>query len=153
MPELAKPKIDLPDKPQTLDAQDQSPIILNIGDNVTGLTNTKIVVRCHASGVPTPTITWTKDGRKISNDSGDRPTVRYDGSLLIVYSEEVDSGEYTCTAVSIAGEDAISSTVRIVGKLFYHKRKIFSLNGSLPKMSFCIPAFHQCNRRCCELES
>ena len=106
--------IKIPDQPKTIESIDQSPITMTTGDNVTALTNTSVTIQCHASGVPPPTVTWTKDGQKIT--SGDRYTVQEDGSLLIRESEKSHTARYTCTAESAAGEDSASSTVQIVGK-------------------------------------
>ena len=110
-----KPDINIPDKPKTIEAQDRSPITLTIGDNVTALTNTSITIQCPTSGVPTPTVTWTKDGQEIP--SGGRYTVQDDGSLVISEADEEDSARYTCTAESVAGKDSVSSTIKIVGTL------------------------------------
>ena len=44
---------------------DGSPVTINIGDNVTAASNTTITIKCTATGVPTPSVTWTKDGVKI----------------------------------------------------------------------------------------
>ena len=87
---------------------------MNIGDNVTALTNTRITIQCPTSGVPKPTVIWTKDGQEIL--SGGRYTFQDDGSLLINEANGEDNAQYTCTADSVAGEDNASSTVKIVGK-------------------------------------
>ena len=97
-----------------IEAQDRSAITITIGDNVTALTNTSITIQCPTSGVPTPTVTWTKDGQEIL--SGGRYTLQDDGSLLISDAEEADNARYTCTADSVAGKDSVSSTVKFVGK-------------------------------------
>jgi len=97
-----------------IEAHDRSPITLSIGDDVKALTNTSITVQCPTSGVPTPTITWKKDGERVANDS--RYTIQDDGSLLISDAVEEDSARYTCIAESIIGEDSASSEVQIVGK-------------------------------------
>ena len=102
------------DEPKTIEVQDRSPIILTIGDNVTALTNTNITIQCPTSGVPTPTVTWTKDGQEIT--SGGRYTVQDDGSLLISEADEDDNAGYTCSADSVAGKDSASSTVKVAGK-------------------------------------
>ena len=109
-----KPVVKSSAKPQAIDAKDQSPITLTIGDNVTALTNTSITIQCPTSGVPTPTVTWTKDGQEII--SGARYKVHEDGSLLISAAAEEDNARYTCTADSVAGEDSASSTAKIVGE-------------------------------------
>ena len=110
----SKPKVKIPEKSRTIEAQDQSPITLIIADNVTALVNTSITIQCPNRGVPTPTVTWTKDGEQIANDR--RYTIQDDGSLLISEVVEDDSARYTCTADNIAGKDSASSTVQIVGK-------------------------------------
>ena len=109
-----KPVVQIAEQPKTIKAQDRSPITLVIGDNVTALTNTSITIQCPTSGVPTPTVTWIKDGEQIT--SGGRYTVQDDGSLLINEADEQDSDRYTCTAGSVAGKGSASSTVDIVGK-------------------------------------
>ena len=105
-----------PDNPKSIEAQDRSPMTLTIGDNVTALTNMSITIQCPTSGLPTPTVTWTKDGQEIP--SGGRYKVQDDGSLVISEADEDDKGQYTCTADSVAGKDSKSTTVRIVGRLW-----------------------------------
>ena len=97
-----------------IEAQDRSPISLSIGDDVTALTNTNITIQCPASGVPTPTVTWTKDGDQVPGDG--RYAVQDDDSLLISEAVEEDSARYTCIADSVIGKDSASSKVQIVGK-------------------------------------
>ena len=112
----SKPMVKTPDESTTIEAQDLSPITLTIGDNVTALTNTSITIQCPTSGVPTPTVTWTKDGQNIP--SGGRYTVQDDGSLVIREADEEDNARYTCTADSVAGKDSASSMVQVVGRKF-----------------------------------
>ena len=112
------PNINITDKPTTIEAKDRSPITLTIGDNVTALTNTKIIIQCPTNGVPTPSVTWTKDGEDLP--SGGRYTVQDDGSLLINAADIQDSARYTCTADSVAGKDSASTMVQIVGELMKH---------------------------------
>ena len=113
--EPSKPAINISGTPRTVEAKDRSPITLIIGENVTALTNTSITIQCPTSGVPTPTVTWTRDGEQITNDG--RYTVQDDGSLLISEAGEEDSSRYTCTAVSVAGKGNASSTINIVGEV------------------------------------
>jgi len=89
---------------------------MTIGDNVTALANTSITIQCPTSGVPTPTVTWTKDGEEITNDG--RFTVQNDGSLLISEADVEDSARYTCTAGNVAGKTSASSMVKIAGTYF-----------------------------------
>ena len=101
-------------EPITIEAQDRTPITLTIGDNVTALTNTSITIQCPTSGVPTPSVMWTKDGQDIF--SGGRYTVQDDNSLLINGADIEDAARYTCNADSVTGTDSVSSTVQVVGK-------------------------------------
>ena len=111
----SKPVISVSDTPKAIEAQDRSPITLTVGDNVTALTNTSVTIQCHASGIPKPAVTWTKDDQIIS--TGDRYTVPNDGSLLIDGASGDDKAQYKCTAINVAGKDSVSSSVYIVGKL------------------------------------
>ena len=111
----SQPKIRTPTTPKTIETQDRKPITIVIGDNVTALTNTNITIQCHASGVPAPTVTWSKDG-KVVNSKGSY-TVKDDGLLVINGATHEDSTRYTCTVDNAAGTDSASSTVRIVGKI------------------------------------
>ena len=63
---------------------------------------------CVATGHPSPTVTWTKDGR----------TVGVTGNATIVKSTRGDAGDYTCTATNGVGESrTITVTVVITCKL------------------------------------
>ena len=114
MTELSKPVIAIPGEPRAVEVKDQRPVIINIGYNLTALTNTSITIQCHASGVPKPNITWAKDGQKLSGSG--RYTVQDDGSLLINKSDKQEAARYICTANNVAGEDSTVSTVQIIGK-------------------------------------
>lgn len=110
----SKPKIKIPDEPTTAESQDRNPLMIIIGDNVTALTNTNITIQCNASGVPTPTVTWTKDSYSISG--GERYKIQGDGSLLITKTSKKYIARYNCIAESVAGKDSASSTLQIIGK-------------------------------------
>lgn len=81
---------------------------------MTAVINTSVTIRCNASGVPIPTVTWTKDGKKIVKE--DRYSIQDDSSLLIKDSKKEDTARYTCTVESVAGKESASSTVQIIGK-------------------------------------
>ena len=79
---------------------------------MTALTNTSITIQCPTSGVPKPTVTWTKDGQDLPS----RYIVQDDSSLLIIGADKVDNARYTCTAESLVGKDVASSILVVVGK-------------------------------------
>lgn len=63
-------------------------------------------MECFASGDPSPQVLWYKNGVRIAADS----RVFFDsyGYLAITQVKVVDSGEYLCRAVNVAGTDSHS---------------------------------------------
>ncbi|CAB1319698.1 unnamed protein product, partial [Coregonus sp. 'balchen'] len=73
--------------------------------------NTALELECTAEGVPTPTLSWLKDGRPLQGDS---EIVQEDGHFLRITKVKVeDAGLYTCLASSAAGEDGTNHWVRV----------------------------------------
>lgn len=62
---------------------------------------------CVVRGVPEPTISWTKDGK--------RYPVTADGSLALRNVELEDDGTYTCTATNTAGRDKVGVQLLVQG--------------------------------------
>ena len=107
-----KPQIEIPDPAKNIPVGDGSPVTTTVGNNVTILTNTTITIMCPHSGVPTPTVTWGRDGRDLADEEGYE--FRSDASLVI--KGAVTGGVYTCSVKSVAGTDRASSRVTVVGK-------------------------------------
>ncbi|XP_078498867.1 hemicentin-1 [Lissotriton helveticus] len=61
-----------------------------------------VTLPCKASGVPKPSILWSKRGELIA-PSNAKFSAGSDGSLFIVAPEGDESGEYICTATNAAG--------------------------------------------------
>ena len=118
--EPVKPVIDVPKPGQDIPVGNGSPVTMNIGDNVTAASNTTITIRCPVSGVPTPSVVWTKDGDEIS--PGDNIVLTSENSLVIKQAEADDSAKYTCDVQGLTGSDSASSTIQIVGQYFYGVR-------------------------------
>ncbi|XP_008585904.1 PREDICTED: hemicentin-2-like, partial [Galeopterus variegatus] len=57
---------------------------------------------CVASGVPTPTITWTKETNALTS-RGPHYNVSKDGTLVITQPSTQDAGAYVCTATNAVG--------------------------------------------------
>ena len=104
--------IEVPEIGQEIPVGDGRPVAMNVGDNVTAASNTTITIRCPVSGVPTPAVTWAKNGVHIIED--DTFFSEDDNSLIIKRTEVEDSAKYTCTAESEFGKDEAFSTVRII---------------------------------------
>ena len=91
---------------------DGSPVKMNIGDNVTAATNTTITIRCPVTGVPTPSVFWTKDGFPISKSGN---LITSGNALVIERADAGDSAKYTCISLNSIGVDSVSSRVQIIG--------------------------------------
>lgn len=62
---------------------------------------------CMVTGVPQPTLAWTKDGKTFSASA--------DGSLVLRDVGLDDEGTYTCTATNTAGRDEARVQVLVQG--------------------------------------
>lgn len=70
---------------------------------------------CLANGIPTPTISWLKDGQTLSSNFH----VTFENQkmgLRILNTEVNDTGRYTCIASNEAGEDNKHFTLKVLGK-------------------------------------
>ena len=106
--------IEVPESGQDIPVGDGSLVTMNIGDNVTAASNTTITIRCPVSGVPTPSVIWTKDGKEIVE--GEKHSVTNGYMLVIKGAEPKDGAEYSCTVKSEFGKESLSSIVRIKGQ-------------------------------------
>ncbi|XP_066048296.1 hemicentin-1 [Chamaea fasciata] len=66
--------------------------------------NTSALLECAAEGVPTPRITWRKDGAVLTGNNS-RYWVLEDGSLHIPWAQVADTGRYVCMATNAAGSE------------------------------------------------
>ena len=67
------------------------------GDNAT--------LQCTATGIPLPSIIWTKDNRQLLNEST---------ALVVPNIELKDAGTYVCKAKNLGGTASYSVQVRVV---------------------------------------
>ena len=76
-----------------------------------------IVLTCLVSGIPTPDITWLKDGTVLSTNDGviTSPISSNESQLLILEATMDDAGGYTCSASSIGGTAAMTRFVKMEG--------------------------------------
>ena len=71
----------------------------------------KVVLRCNASGVPTPSITWERVGSDLPSDALDR-----NGNLTIPSVGARDAGTYACKAANSEGVDVANVQLEVIGK-------------------------------------
>ncbi|KAG9263533.1 hypothetical protein AMEX_G23580 [Astyanax mexicanus] len=79
------------------------PVIRQGPENQTVAVDGTVLLNCVATGTPTPTLLWRKDGMLVSTHDS-RITQLDSGALQIRYAKLVDTGVYTCVATSPSGE-------------------------------------------------
>ncbi|XP_028269954.1 hemicentin-1 isoform X2 [Parambassis ranga] len=85
--------------PTILDFDNPSEVNAPVGEELT--------LECRANGIPTPHLSWLKDGVTINGSDSRHIAVTPDGSTLtLLRLSPEDSGTYTCLAVSSAGQES-----------------------------------------------
>ncbi|XP_055020737.1 hemicentin-1 [Boleophthalmus pectinirostris] len=88
------------------------PVIQNHPVDMDVILNNPVTLPCKATGSPTPTITWQKEGINIPTRGGVY-TVLPNGSLQISKSSVLDSGTYICVAQNTAGTALGKTKLRV----------------------------------------
>jgi len=64
---------------------------------VVGREGSGVDMRCEATGVPAPSVTWLKDGRQLGVAESPRVTTAHDARRLVIsHLVRADAGVYTC---------------------------------------------------------
>lgn len=86
-----------------------SNVQVNVGDTA--------VIKCHVTGVPTPTVQWLVNGQLIDR-TDQRYDITRDGRTLKINNAQVtDSGRYTCVAKNAAGIAERDFNLDVLGRL------------------------------------
>ncbi|XP_010851375.1 PREDICTED: hemicentin-1 isoform X2 [Bison bison bison] len=82
-----------------------------------------VTLPCKASGIPKPSIAWSKKGELISSSNA-KFSAGADGSLYVVSPGGEESGEYVCTATNAAGyaKRKVQLTVYVRPRVFGDQR-------------------------------
>nr|XP_015827628.2 hemicentin-1 [Nothobranchius furzeri] len=79
-------------------------------EELTIAVNSPLELECSAVGIPTPKLSWLKDGHPLDGTD----IIQQDGHAVRISKVQVeDAGLYTCLASSLAGEDGRSHWVRV----------------------------------------
>ena len=68
---------------------------------------------CTATGIPTPVISWKKNGLPLSQHGRVSATA---GVTVLLNVEGANSGTYTCTAVNVVGRDTQGGNLTVQGQ-------------------------------------
>jgi hypothetical protein len=82
----------------------------------------RVLLMCKVIGMPTPTITWYREGQEITPSSDFQPGFETNTGTCILEIPEVfpeDAGEYACRAVNPFGESVTTANLLVEGKHFY----------------------------------
>ncbi|XP_023814399.1 hemicentin-1 [Oryzias latipes] len=93
--------------PTILDSDQASDVSAPMGEEVT--------LDCRVNGIPTPRISWLKDGVTLVESNSHHISLSPDGGkLTFLRLSAEDSGTYTCLAVSTVGQDTKIYTVYVL---------------------------------------
>ncbi|XP_051266110.1 vascular endothelial growth factor receptor 1 isoform X2 [Dicentrarchus labrax] len=92
----------------------EPPVLLNNLTDCTVNVSSSVILSCLSEGVPTPTITWYKDERALSQGSGIVISPE-DGTLHIDRITGEDQGLYTCQATNDRGSAESSAYIWVNG--------------------------------------
>ena len=91
-------------------------VAVSVGENVTAVMGSKVLIDCVTDGSPKPSLTWTKANVDLKTDDG--YIVHENGTLEIPSALDKDKGKYVCTVKSPGGEDSESINVIVVGRCY-----------------------------------
>ncbi|CAJ0917988.1 unnamed protein product [Ranitomeya imitator] len=81
---------------------------------VTTFTNKPATLDCIATGIPSPRISWRKDGAILDGNS-ERCFILGSGSLNFLLTDIKDSGHYVCLATNAAGSSQRKTELLVLG--------------------------------------
>ncbi|KAG7174552.1 Down syndrome cell adhesion molecule-like protein 2-like 6 [Homarus americanus] len=86
--------------------------IASFSDKTIAVWGEELRLACRVVGNPTPTRTWTFNGKPLG---GNEPRVKEypDGSVLVTDVKAQDAGNYTCTTTNLHGSDSITYAVTV----------------------------------------
>ncbi|KAK3506808.1 hypothetical protein QTP70_028372 [Hemibagrus guttatus] len=88
------------------------PVITSSTKSYTVAVDGSVTLHCQTEGYPTPSVSWYKDGKPLSESV--RHRVLSSGSLHLVFAQPGDTGLYTCTAANVAGSLSLEMSVTVL---------------------------------------
>ncbi|XP_069497466.1 hemicentin-1 isoform X2 [Ambystoma mexicanum] len=89
------------------------PSISGSSDTVSVVVNNLVRLECEPRGIPTPSLTWLKDGRPVMGFSNGIQILSGGRMLALTNAQIGDTGKYTCVAVNAAGEKQRDIDLRV----------------------------------------
>lgn len=81
------------------------------------IVNRTVILNCPVSGIPAPSIVWTKNGDVLDPVLHPNMQILAEGKQLRISSAAIsDSGAYLCIARNKAGEDSLEHQLSVFSK-------------------------------------
>ena len=99
------------------------PVILDSDTSDNTFVGDELFVQCQVGGVPVPTVTWSKDGSDLVDNS---PSLRIItvgtnqdniSRVEVGSARQTDAGMYTCTATNVVGSASMVFLLDVNGEL------------------------------------
>ncbi|XP_076007425.1 hemicentin-1 [Genypterus blacodes] len=91
-----------------------APSIADGRTNITVTVNVQTTLSCDATGIPKPTVSWTKNARAINTDQNQNMyRLLSSGSLVVIAPTVEDTAVYECVVSNEAGEDSRSINLTV----------------------------------------
>ncbi|XP_046854529.1 hemicentin-1-like isoform X3 [Xenia sp. Carnegie-2017] len=87
---------------------------LTIGDDVTTIAGTDVLIRCSTRGKPMPKLSWLYNGRPCIHCVPNQKMNSYEFPLNKRAIQSNQSGNYTCVATNAFGASSVSSHVEVI---------------------------------------
>ncbi|XP_012732369.2 leucine-rich repeat, immunoglobulin-like domain and transmembrane domain-containing protein 3a [Fundulus heteroclitus] len=95
------------------------PSVMASATKITSTLGSNVLLRCDASGSPTPALYWTKaDGSPVNNTVQESPGEGINWSIMSLHGIEYkDAGDYSCKAKNVAGTAKATITLTLAGTM------------------------------------
>lgn len=90
-------------------------VALTIGDDVTTIAGTDVLIKCSTRGKPMPKLSWLYNGRPCIHCVPNQKMNSYEFPLTKRAIQSNQSGNYTCVATNAFGATSVSSHVEVIG--------------------------------------
>lgn len=87
---------------------------MHVGDNLTAIVTTPVLINCSARGTPRPNMRWQMNGKQLGNGSN----YKTDNSGTLEIKRLENPGEFRCIAENFLGKDGASSFINLLGLYF-----------------------------------
>ncbi|CAN9514613.1 unnamed protein product [Ophioblennius macclurei] len=110
------------------------PSVMTSATKITSPLGSNVLLRCDATGLPTPALYWTKtDGSSVNNTVQESPGDGVRWSIMSLHGiSHKDAGDYNCKAKNVAGDAEATISVSVAGMMSTTVPPPMPVNGTGP---------------------